>query len=84
MTIKDAYLIFTRGYLMFNDTKMFLDGKNQYHSENDPEYPSGTYEFVQLSGKVYLRTTPPILSGIKDLEVGVCLGNLPVEFFDQP
>lgn len=84
MTVRDAHLIFTRGYLMFNDTKVFLDGISQYNIGDSDNFVSGNYEFVQLSGKVYLRTTPPILSGIKDLEIGISLGNLPVEFFDQP
>lgn len=84
MTKDDAYLIFKRGYLTFNDTKIFLDGKNQYTVGDPDNFVNGNYEFVQRLGKVYLRTTPPILLGIKDLEIGISLGNLPVEFFDQP
>lgn len=83
MTLGDAYLIFTKGYLIFNDTKVFLDGKSQYHIEGDINYPSGNYEFVQLSRKVYLRSTPPILSDKRDLEVTICLENYPVAITNE-
>lgn len=78
MTIEIAELIFSKGELSFNDTKVYFDGHGQYNVVKNqiPEY--GTYEFVQQSGKVFLRTTPPILSGIRDLEIGISLGNLPV------
>lgn len=83
MTINDAQIIFKRGHLMFNETKVFLDGNGQYFVGDPDNFVSGDYEFVQRLEKVYLRTTPPILSGIKDLEIGISLGNLPVQFYDQ-
>jgi hypothetical protein len=77
MTINDAQIIFSRGTLTFNDTKVFFDGNGLYHLIKNQIPVSGTYEFVRLSGKVYLRTKPAILENMQDLQIEIFLaGNL--------
>lgn len=78
MTIEDAKLIFTMGTLKFQDSEVTFDGKNQYNLVRDQVPSSGSYKFVRLSGQVYLRTTPPILEGKKDLLIEIYLDKLPV------
>ena len=78
MTIEDAKLIFTMGTLKFQDSEVIFDGKNQYNLVRDQVPSSGSYEFVRLSGQVYLLTTPPILEGKKDLLIEIYLYKLPV------
>ena len=79
MTITDAITLFRSGTLSFNDTKVTLDGKGNYNVVKNEIRETGTYEFVQSNGKVFLRTEPAIIENKRDLEIEIYLAGHPVK-----
>lgn len=79
MTLEVARHLFQKGAtLSFNGITVYFRDNRTYNFVSDDISVDGTYEVLQLSGKVYLRTEPPIVSGIKDLHLETYLEGLPL------